>query len=1286
VGIAVRDRDDAPATERRPRPSGPVRPGPLPAGVGNRAFAAMVARRATQDDPSRDGPEAGARGLDDGLRAVLALGGGPLVAGEGPAAGAPEPGAPGHEPLLGEVQPDVPRAPDRGAPSQGEAASAGRDGGAPGAIAGLTEGLGAAVETGLGITTGVAGGPAGAGSEKATGAAEGVFEAAPSLGELVGETAGEAGTRAAPVEGPPGGPDEAAVPDPGPEGPTAGEATAAGPEGCGCEDCAECAGAAEEAPPVVARTATGAAPPARARRAIQRGLLDDIGDAASSAAHAVGGAASSAASAVGSAASSAASAVGDAASSVLPTGLLDQVSGLAGAARGRVASLAGMDGQAVDAEAQVRQQGEGAHQEAERQSERARQGSAQAQARAHESAARTEQETAEHRGHAEGAAGQMSGIGGLIGPALDPGGGLVDAPAVRQVAQRMAGVVGSLPGEAGEAAGELPGAVKGGLAAGPTGGWDCSSSEIMSMVSNMGDVVSRHVGNVGRRVLGEEGYARLVAFEDRISAGVRDAAAAVRRTAGQVAGRVSAWWQRTTAPIAARVQKVREGLARTWDGLQKGVKGWIDQRWKGLSAGWERLKTGVVSRLESAANGAKSFVSGAVERAKSVAGRFWSMLPGPVQGLVTGLGAAVVGPAALVIGAAQRLGAFVASHKDQILARLKEAGNAVARSVAKAYDGAKTMLSGVWAKVRQVGSTIAAAVRQKASALYAAADEASGGWLGKIRTSVAAIGPAIRDDVCAVLGTASAPCIKAALPKHGDFAEASLGGDLTVPVEGVPVKIAAGAKVTVTGDTANAPAGADRPTAQRYTAVIAGEGAISVAASLDGGGGGGSPGGGGGSKVGVSVDLPQGGKAKLWERITGGPAPATPAAGAKPGAPPAGGTAPASGGPAPASGGPAPASGGPAPTPGGTAPARPSTGGGPAPGGAPKPATPGGAPAPGAAPAGQQPAAPGGGSEMSAGVEAGLKGSAQATYAFSADGKDAASCRGLGGLTTLLAAGGASGAASQLPPPFGLVGSAGGSLTADAFADQLTSLQMTFAQFGGLTVDLKHEGVGSLKMAVSGERGVTLETAKEATGEQSVSASVFASLGGSIGGELGVGPLSGVGGSAGASGRIYATLKYMPARDVIQTIDAGASITASVSLNNIQTLLDALPAPVAAEARRQAEPYLGGAGNATVEGTAAFKVSNLQKLGAELDAYFANPDGVSLDGVYSRVSAHIAANNELAITVTLTARSRIVGVSVSAEQSGQSGTVGGNVSAALDVGQKLTLASITITNGKLPGK
>jgi hypothetical protein len=249
-----------------------------------------------------------------------------------------------------------------------------------------------------------------------------------------------------------------------------------------------------------------------------------------------------------------------------------------------------------------------------------------------------------------------------------------------------------------------------------------------------------------------------------------------------------------------------------------------------------------------------------------------------------------------------------------------------------------------------------------------------------------------------------------------------------------------------------------------------------------------------------------------------------------------------------------------------------------------------------------------------------------------------------------------------------------------SFADQLTSMKMTFAQFGGLSVDLKQEGIGNLKFAAGAERGITIESGKEDTGEASISATIFTSLSGSLGGELGVGPLSGIGGSIGGSGRLFASLKYIPSKDIIKTIDAGAAITASVSLNNVQNLIGALPGPVAAEARQALQPYLGAHGNASVEGSATFKVSNLQQLVVELDGYFANPDAVTLDGVYQRVSRHLANNNELKIKVELTARSRLLGISVSASESGG---VGGSVSASLDSGQKITLVDRTFTNLRL---
>ncbi len=911
MAVAASIREHVQSAESSPRPPGalPV-PALLPAGVGNRAFAGMIARRNADEEEL---VVSGGSGLDERLRALLALDG------RSPAE---------REPAAGVAVPGAAAGPDGGL-QLGEDRRAGETApgpGAPGGLDGLDGPIGTTVEQ---VVTQAESAVEGVESVFSKGLPSGLLDVDAGRTEAYGNDAAQA-------REPPTG-----------LGAFRAETAVAGPAGCGCEDCAECTGGTGGV--IARRVKAGAFTPVRGPPRIQRGLLDDIGGAASSAASAVGGAASSAASAatgaassaasaVGGAVGSAASAVGDAAASVLPSGLVETVSGLAGAARERIKSLTGMEGQATEAQGQIQQQGQQARQEAERQVERGKEQSGQAESQARETATHVEQQTQEKRGQAEGAAGRMSGIGGLIGPALDPGGAIVDMPVVREVSQRLAGVAQSLPGEAAQAAGasELPAAVKDGQKAGPTENWDCTGSEVMKMVSNVGESMGRQAESVGKRVLGEEGYARLMAFGGQVSQGVRNAAAAVRRTAGEIAGRVQAWWQRTTGPIAERARQARERLGQVWKGITEGVRGWVDRRWGELSRDWERIKTAVVPRLEAAAKSVKEFVGGTVERARNAAGRFWDMLPGPVKSIVTGVGVAVVGPAALVVEGARRLGQYVSDHKGQILGALRAAGDRFMQDVARAWNGAKEVLSTAWTKVREWGSQIASAIRENARALYAAADEATGGWLTKIRDAVGAKGPSIRDDVCAILGEATGPCIRSALPKHGDFLEASLSGDLTVPIEGVPVKLAAGAKVNIAGDTAGAAPGANRPTATSYTATISGEGSLSISAALSGGGGGGG-GGQGGSKVGVSVDLPQGGKAPLWERLTGGPAPAAPATG-QPAAPQ--GTPGQAGAPAPSG------------QPAGTGPKSPlaSTQVGP-------PAQPG-TPAQRSAPPGQQPGAP----------------------------------------------------------------------------------------------------------------------------------------------------------------------------------------------------------------------------------------------------------------------------------------------------------------------------------------
>ena len=85
-----------------------------------------------------------------------------------------------------------------------------------------------------------------------------------------------------------------------------------------------------------------------------------------------------------------------------------------------------MEGQATEAQGQIQQQGQQARQETEHQVERGQEQSGEAEGQARETGTQVEQQTQEKRGQAESAAGQMSGIGGLIGPALDPGGAVVE--------------------------------------------------------------------------------------------------------------------------------------------------------------------------------------------------------------------------------------------------------------------------------------------------------------------------------------------------------------------------------------------------------------------------------------------------------------------------------------------------------------------------------------------------------------------------------------------------------------------------------------------------------------------------------------------------------------------------------------------------------------------------------------------------------------------------------------------------------------------------------------------
>lgn len=1019
-----------------------------------------------------------------------------------------------------------------------------------------------------------------------------------------------------------------------------------GPEkecACGgeCDDCAAATTSLSRTvdPRPIARTPSGSA-------LIQRGLVDD----------AIG--------AVSSAASSVASAAQGAAEAVLPAGLLQGIRGLVGSGEDQVADVGRLPEQATDAETEVRETGRQSREEGEEAAREGRDEGERHDAEARQGMEQGRQRAQEVQGQATGAVTQMDGISGLVGPALDPGAMISNAPGVQLVAERAAAVGRALPG-AGEVAADVEGDIQQGLAAGPTAGWDCTSSEVMAMVSNVGQTLGGYAERGGRALLGDQGYERMMQFADGVASGIRDLASRVRRRVSSLVDTVTGWWNRTVQPVVETVQRTWSTVTAAWER----VKGRIRERLSALgtraAALWESVKTRVGGFIERKVEQVRTFVSGVADRARSMVGSLWDAVPGPVKSAITGLGAVALGPIGLAVAAGQRLGRFVASHKDEILGALKSAGNSVVEWIGEKYRAGREVVTSVVSTVRDWGREIGQAARSKAQAIYGAVDEATGGWLTKVRQAAQRVGTQLKENACALLGTTAGPCIRNALPRSGDFVEASISGDVTIPVEGVPVKVAAGAKVNVQREGSN-----ESP---QYSATLSGEGSLGVEVAASGGGGGGAGGAGGGTSVGVKVDLPAGGRAdvsSLWSRLTGG-------GGSGGGATPA----PAAGG---ATATPAPSAGA---SSGTAAPAAGSTSGTSAPAGgattgtaAPAPGATSGTPAPGQ-PAAAQPATAGG-AEVKVG--AGFKGAAEAKYQFSGAAGDEASCAGLGGLTAMLAAYGASGAVAQLPPPFGMVGAAAGGAASGAFADRLVSLKMTLSQFGGVTVDIKREGIGALNIAGTAERGVTLGAARQLQDDPATrgvderewvqSATLFQSLSGSAGGSLSVGPLSGIGGSLGGGGRMALTLQYRPAQDKIEAVNAEVSANASVALNNVNTLVGALPPEIANPVRAAVQPYLQGNGQATVDASIKY-TAKLLPLVTALDAVLSNPETCTVDAVWGAVSTFFATADNFTreIEVSLTARTRLAGIGVEASQQGQAGQVGVNVSVSLDAGHTCKL-------------
>ena len=764
-----------------------------------------------------------------------------------------------------------------------------------------------------------------------------------------------------------------------------------------------------------------------------------------------------AASAVG----SAASAVADA---VMPEGLLDSARGAVDAAQEKAGAVAGLgdeaaanatsESQTVESQVQSstaseiasnQQQGEEAAVESQTQADNI-QGAVQSQ-----------------MGAAEAVASSVSSVGAMMGPLLNPAAAVLDFSGVMTPGAGGPGMIAPIPADITNLGRDIGEGLQHGLAEGGTPGWDCDAAEIVAMAGNVGTALTKGAVTVGKRVLGEDRYNALVQFGEETIGKLEAAANQAKTLFKNAEDAAVAWWQENVTPYLNQIEAVGQAIGQKLEQLKQFVSERVNTALAWGAEQWERIKTTAVDVVSQGINNAKQFIEEKINWVRNLVSRFWDLLPDWLKTAITGAAAVVAGPAALALAAAQKAAAYIAAHKDEIMGGIRAAADAVVQGFSEQYAVVREALSAAGSTVKGWMNQAGQSIREAANAAYAAIDEATGGRLTAVRQAVADVGAKIKGEACAVLGETAGPCIEQFVPDPGaggeGFGELTASGELAVVIEGVPVKVGAGAKVKITRS------------GQEYKVVISGEGSLGVSLKAAQDSGGGSS-----ANVSLTVDLPTGGKWKAWEKLTGQ---TPPNAGPQTGSPPTTNTPGA-------------------PTPPQGTPANPPT--------AQPPATQQGK--------GQTPGtAPGGSSGPSAEVGAGLKGSVEMTYQFDAS-KDKTTCDGLGGMTALLAS---QGLAVALPMPFNALA---GQLGQAAFADRLVSCKFSAAQYADVSIDLLSGDVGSLQFKLAGERGVELESERDlTTGEVTEKATLKTELGGSLAAQLAAGPISGLGGSAGLKGK-----------------------------------------------------------------------------------------------------------------------------------------------------------------------
>lgn len=758
------------------------------------------------------------------------------------------------------------------------------------------------------------------------------------------------------------------------------------------------------------------------------------------------------------------------------------------------------------------------------------------------------------------------------------------------------------------------------------GAWDCDGASIVAKVTDLGRDVVAGLTDAGRAL----GLGPVMDLASEGIAMAQNAAARVRQGVDQVKTQVTQWLDEQTAPVRAKIAEITEAARATYESAKAKVMAGVDEAKQWASEQWTSVKQTVSQGIEDAIGWAKSGAQGLMQRARALVGRLWDMLP---EGLKSALSSAVTTVEGWIstarAGIAEVQG-YVGEKATEFQNWAVEKANEATGWLGEQYVEVKAMATAAGEEIGAVWNEAKSGASELATEAYQAADEASGGRISRWSAAAADTAAQLKGEACRMAGDYVGPCIEQALPdptQNGQtsFASLALTGDLTVPIYGVPVKVAAGASIGIEKE------------GDKYTATLTGEGTVGVSLAVGGGGEG------GGSPVSFSVGgtLPE--KVLGMQAIGAGPIP--------------GYSGEAGGGGAPAhGGGGAPAHG----AGGGGAPAQ--SGGG------------GGAPAQGGGGGGGHDAAGAGGGGVEAEVEGGYKVEVEVVYEFDASPAKANTCAGLGGLAALLVS---QGAGAMLPQPFGAMAQNAGNFIA---AENMKSAKMSVSQVVAGKVEGEAEGVGGGELSGSAEMGVSggMERDEE-SGAMVMTASVFQK--GSVEGELKLEPQGFALGSIGGGVESEAELQisYDTGKDEVDaefTNKAGAK----VALGGIRNLLGAIPGPV----RGIVEPKLNeyGISGSTHDGEIGVeleaKITNLRGLASAIDGELSKGSGATATGLWTAVKAWYAQARQTTYKVELTATEKVLEAEVGGAAGEGPERVSGTVGVAATRGLKTTLASGTI--------